>query len=323
MAWKTQGHLTTPHSTTPHQSHWLHTQHQNSFAAAADTGDEAKRYFLGYSLPSPSPQNLGRGSEIENENCTQMHNKTKNPQEKKTKNNYKTKKKHTDKINPAFTEQEAGNHPHICQYRQANRSSRPHPVSAQLPCLSHPGCAGVEVMDRASSPPPPPAPLLAPSIGHKGVMSWGTAWVSLTVCRCLPHRRSPDGSIHLTAITTGISPPFLTALGRVDPQEHCRPALGTEDTQLLLVSACAYTVPSSERCAYSTTYMAGMQQMGARGLLMLWYPARAPDRPYKSQAGGGSRVMCPNDPASGKGALEAPAQGSLCPSLMDSCAGKE
>lgn len=56
---------------------------------------------------------------------------------------------------------------------------------------------------------------------------------------------------------------------------------------------------------------------------MLWYPARAPDHPYKSQAGGGSRVMCPNDPASGKGALEAPAQGSLCPSLMDSCAGKE
>lgn len=230
VAWKTQGHLTTPHSTTPHQSHWLHTQHQNSFAAAAGTGDEAKRYFLGYCLPSPSPQNLGRGSEIENENCTQMHNKTKNPQEKKTKNNYKTKKKHTDKINPAFTEQEAGNHPHICQYRQANRSSRPHPVSAQLPCLSHPGCAGVEVMDRASSPPPPPAPLLAPSIGHKGVMSWGTAWVSLTVCRCLPHRRSPDGSIHLTAITTGISPPFLTALGRVGPQKHCRPALGTEDT---------------------------------------------------------------------------------------------
>lgn len=231
VAWKTQGHLTTPHSTTPHHSHWLHTQHQNSFAAAAGTGDEAKRYFLGYSLPSPSPQNLGTGSEIENENCTQMHNKTKNPQEKKkNKNNYKTKKKHTDKINPAFTEQEAGNHPHICQYRQANRSSHPHPVSAQLPCLSHPGCAGVEVMDRASSPPPPPAPLLAPSTGHKGVMSWGIAWVPLTVCRCLPHRRSPDGSIHLTAITTGISPPFLTALGRVGPREHCRPALGTEDT---------------------------------------------------------------------------------------------
>lgn len=231
MAWKTQGHLTTPHSTTPHQSHWLHTQHQNSFAAAAGTGDEAKQYFLGYSLPSPTPQNLGTGSENENENCTQMHNKTKNPQEKKkNKNNYKTKKKHTDKINPAFTEQEAGNHPHICQYRQANRSSHPHPVSAQLPCLSHPGCAGVEVMDRASSPPPPPAPLLAPSTGHKGVMSWGIAWVPLTVCRCLPHRRSPDGSIHLTAITTGISPPFLTALGRVGPREHCRPALGTEDT---------------------------------------------------------------------------------------------
>lgn len=91
-------------------------------------------------------------------------------------------------------------------------------------------------------------------------------------------------------------------------------------TLLLLVSACAYTVPSSERCAYSTTYMAGMQQMGSRGLLMLWYPACAPDHPYKSQAGGGSRVMCPNDPASGKGALVAP---SLCPSLMDSCAGKE
>lgn len=143
-----------------------------------------------------------------------------------------------DKINPAFTEQEVGNHPHICQYRQAIQMAQeqpallPHPVSAKPPHPSHPDCAGMRVMDPVSSPPSPPKPQLAPNTWHKGVMSWGTAWVPLTVCHCLPHRCSPDGSIHLSAITTGISPPFPTTLGRVGPWEHCRPSLGTEDAHV-------------------------------------------------------------------------------------------
>lgn len=56
---------------------------------------------------------------------------------------------------------------------------------------------------------------------------------------------------------------------------------------------------------------------------MLWYLARASDLTHTSQAGWGGRVTCPNDPASGNGALEAPVQGSHSPFLMDSCAGKE
>lgn len=55
---------------------------------------------------------------------------------------------------------------------------------------------------------------------------------------------------------------------------------------------------------------------------MLWYLARASDLTHTSQAGWGGRVICPNDPASGNGALEAPVQGSHSPFLMDFCAGR-
>lgn len=134
----------------------------------------------------------------------------------------------------------------------------PHPVSAQLPHPSHPDRAGMGVMDPGSSPPPPPIPLLAPSTGHKGVTSQGTEFLGSIDCLPLPptqmqprrvHTPHCHHSWHLTATpdSTGASW-LLGALQTCSQHRGC--------TCLLLMSACAYTVPcSSERCAYSTTYL--------------------------------------------------------------------
>lgn len=82
--------------------------------------------------PLPIPQNLSTWSKNKNEYGTQIHSYNR----KKT--SKPSKKPHTAKPNPAFTEQQAGNHPHICHCRQEIWMSqekptcqihRPHPVS--------------------------------------------------------------------------------------------------------------------------------------------------------------------------------------------------
>lgn len=53
----------------------------------------------------------------------------------------KLEKKHTSKTNPAFIEQEAGNHPHICHCRQGTRMSQEKPNCRYAAFnLSHPSC---------------------------------------------------------------------------------------------------------------------------------------------------------------------------------------
>lgn len=92
-------------------------------------------------LSSPSPKTQAQGVKIRMNAAPRCIATTKNP--------LKTKKKnHTGKTNPAFTEQEAENHPHIRHCRQEIRMSqekptcqirRHHPVLPQLPVATSNG----------------------------------------------------------------------------------------------------------------------------------------------------------------------------------------